>query len=146
VYRRGHVYWVRFRANGHHVLRSAHTSKKAATVFLQRLLAEHAAKGRGDRPRHRYAEAAERFLEEASIRPKTRACYTSSDRACRPTFADRYLDEVDRPLLGEHVSRRKQAGVSDTTIRRDLAFLGSMCSMATRWVWLDTRSGLAHGS
>jgi ABC-type uncharacterized transport system ATPase subunit len=47
---------------------------------------------------------AERFLEEASIRPKTRACYTSSDRACRPTFADRYLDEVDRPLLGEHVS------------------------------------------
>jgi hypothetical protein len=136
VYRRGHVYWVRFRANGHHVLRSAHTSKKAATVFLQRLLAEHAAKGRGDRPRHRYAEAAERFLEEASIRPKTRACYTSSDRACRP----------DRPLLGEHVSKRKQAGVSDTTIRRDLAFLGSMCSMATRWVWLDTRSGLARGS
>jgi integrase len=121
------------------VRRSAHTSKKAeAAAFLQRLLAEHAAKGRGDRPRRRYEEAAERFLLEASIRPKTRACYTSSDRACRPTFSDRYLNEIDRRLLGEHVSKRKQAGVSDTTIRRDLAFLGSMCAMAVRWGWLDT--------
>jgi integrase/recombinase XerD len=109
-----------------------------AAAFLQRLLAEHAAKGRGDRPRHRYEEAAERFLLEASIRPKTRACYTSSDRTCRPTFEGRYLDEIDRRLLGEHVSKRKQAGVSDTTIRRDLAFLSSMCAMAVRWGWQDT--------
>ncbi len=139
VYRRGRVYWVRFRANGHHVRRSAHTSKKTeAAAFLQRLLAEHAAKGRGDRPRHRYEEAAERFLLEASIRPTTRAGYASNDRACRPTFEGRYLDEIDRRLLGEFVSKRKRDGVSDTTIRRALAFLSSMCAMATRWGWLDT--------
>jgi integrase len=46
--------------------------------------------------------------------------------------------EIDRRLLGEFVSKRKQSGVSDTTIRRDLAFLGSMCAMAARWGWLDT--------
>ena len=146
VYRRGSVYWVRFRANGHHVRRSAHTSKKAeAAAFLQRLLAEHAAKSRGDRPRHRYEDAAERFLSEASIRPKTKACYTSSDRACRPTFEGRYLDEIDRRLLAEFVSTRKQVGVSDTTIRRDLAFLSSMCATAIRWDWLDTNPVTVFG-
>jgi integrase/recombinase XerD len=139
VYRRGRVYWVRFRANGHHVRRSAHTSKKAeATAFLQRLLVEHAAKGRGDRPRHRYEEAAERFLLEASIRPTTRAGYTSNDRTCRPIFEGHFLDEIDRRLLGEFVSKRKRDGVSDTTIRRALAFVSSVCAMATRWGWLDT--------
>lgn len=146
VYRRGRVYWVRFRANGHHVRRSAHTAKKAeAVAFLQRLLAEHAAKARGDRPRHRYEEAAQRFLAEANIRPKTRACYASSDRACRPTFEGRYIDEINRRPLGEFVSKRKQDCVSDTTIRRDLAFLSSMCTMATRWGWLDTNPVTAFG-
>jgi integrase/recombinase XerD len=146
VYRRGGVYWVRFRANGQHVRRSDHTSKKSeATAFLQRLLAEHAANARGDRPRQRYEDAVERFLLEATIRPKTRACYSSSDRACRPTFEGRYLDEIDRRSLGEFVSKRKQSGVSDTTIRRDLAFLSSMCSMATRWGWLDTNPVTSFG-
>jgi integrase/recombinase XerD len=139
VYRRGRVYWVRFRSHGHHVRRSAHTAKKAeAAAFLQRLLAEYAAKARGDRPRHRYEEAAERFLSEATIRPKTRICYKSNDRACRSIFGGRYLDEIDRRLLGEFVSKRKQEGVSDTTVRRDLAFVSSVCAMATRWGWLDT--------
>jgi integrase/recombinase XerD len=146
VYRRGRVYWVRFRSNGQHVRRSAHTSKKAeALAFLQRLLAEHAANARGDHPRQRYEEAVERFLCEASIKPKTHACYTSSDRACRPTFEGRYLDEIDRRLLGEFVSKRKQAGVSDTTVRRDLAFLSSMCAMAVRWGTLDTNPVTAFG-
>ncbi len=139
VYRRGKTFWVRFRANGHHVRRSARTTKKTeAIAFLQRLLAEYAAKARGDRPRHLYEEAAGRFLREASIRPKTRACYASSERACRPTFAGRHIDEIDRRLLGEFVSTRKRTGVSDTTIRRDLAFLSSLCSHAVRWGWLDT--------
>jgi integrase/recombinase XerD len=139
VYRRGKVFWVRFRANGQHIRRSAHTTKKAeALVFLQRLLAEQAAKARGDHPRHRYDEAAERFLREASIRPKTQACYATSDRMCRPTFAGRPIDEIDRRLLGEFVSYRKSSGVSDTTIRRDLAYLSSLCASTVAWGWLDT--------
>jgi integrase len=102
------------------------------------LLAEYAGKARGDRPRHLYREAAARFLDEASIRPKTHACYATSDRACRPTFDGHHLDEIDRRLIGEFVSRRKKDGVSDTTVRRDLAYLSSMCSTAMRWGWLDT--------
>src|SRR4051812_43034900 len=139
VYKRGGVFWVRFRVNGHHVRRSAHTAKKPeAAAFLQRLLGEYAAKARGDRPRHLYEDAAARFLDEASIRPKTLSCYATSNRSCLRTFAGRHLDDIDRRLIGEFVSRRKQDGVSDTTVRRDLAYLSSMCTLAIRWGWLDT--------
>ena len=57
---------------------------------------------------------------------------------CRPILAGRCLHEIDRRVLAELVSARKQAGVSDTTIRRDLAYLSSMCSAAISWGWLDT--------
>ena len=141
VYRRGKVYWVRFRSNGQHVRRSAHTNKKAdALVFLQRLLNEHAASARGDHPRHTYEEAAERFLREATIRPKTQACYATSDRMCRPIFTGRHLDEINRRLLADLVTHRKATGVSDTTVRRDLAFLSSLCASAVAWGWLDTNT------
>jgi integrase/recombinase XerD len=139
IYRRGRVYWVRFRANGHHVRRSAHTSNKTeAIAFLRRLLIEYATKARGDRPRHRYEDAVERFLSEATIKPGTRVAYRCCHTAFRPVAQDRYLDEIDRRVLGDFISRRKQAGMTDATIRRDLAFLSSLCTMAVRWGWLGT--------
>jgi integrase/recombinase XerD len=139
VYRRGRVYWVRFRANGHHVRRSTHSSSKTeAVAFLRQLLAEYAAKARGDSPRHRYEEAVERFFSEATITPGTRLAYRGSHKAFHPLVQSRYLDEIDRRMLGEFISRRKQTGTTDTTIRRNLAFLSSLCAMAVRWGWLDT--------
>lgn len=139
VYRRGKTYWIRFRSDGLHIRRSARTSNKAEAVqFLERLLKEDGAQRRGDQPQHTYEDASERFLREASIRPKTRACYATSDRMCRPVLAGRHLHEIDRRRLAELVSRRKQAGTSDTTIRRDLAYLSSMCASAISWGWLDT--------
>jgi hypothetical protein len=107
IYKRGGVWWVRFRLNGHHVRRSAHTGKKAeAQLFLQRLLDEYAAKARGDRPRHRWPEAVERYFEEASIKPKTRACYQTCSRTCSTTFGDLYLDGIGRKVIGEFVGKR----------------------------------------
>lgn len=138
VYRRGATYWVRFRVNGVHVRRSARTAKKAeAMAYLHRLVAEYTARARDGLPRHTYDEAAERFLREASIRSTTHASYTTSDRSCSTVLAGKYLDEIDRRLLGELVAARKAKGVSDTTIRRDLAFLSSMCASAVAWGWLD---------
>jgi integrase/recombinase XerD len=48
------------------------------------------------------------------------------------------LDEIDRGMLGEFISRRKRAGTMDATIRGDLAFLSSLCAAAVRWGWLGT--------
>jgi integrase/recombinase XerD len=139
IYRRGRVYWVRFRANGHHVRRSARSNNKTeAVAFLQRLLKEYATKARGYRPRHRYEEAIERFFSEATITPGTREVYRGTHKAFRPLGQDRYLDEIDRQVLGDFISRRKLAGITDTTIRRDLGLLSSLCAMAVRWGWLGT--------
>ena len=145
VCRRGAVWWVRFRLNGAHVRRSAKTTKKAeAQVFLQRLLDEAAAKARGDVPRHGFDEAVERYFVEASIKPKTRHCYGSSSRALRPSFEPLYLDQIDRRAIASFVSARKREGVSDTSTRRDLAFLSSLCAMAVRWGWLEANPVAAY--
>ena len=130
---------MRFRANGHHVRRSAHSSSKTeAVAFLRQLLIEYAGKARGDSPRHRYEEAVERFFSEATITPGTRLAYRGSHKAFHPLVQNHHLDEIDRRMLGEFISRRKQAGITDTTIRRNLAFLSSLCAMAVRWGWLGT--------
>ena len=145
VYKRGSVWWVRFRLNGVHVRRSAKTAKKAeAQIFLQRLLSEGAEKARGDVPHHRFGEAVERYFAEASIKPKTRQCYGSSSRALGPRFEPLYLDQIDRRAIADFVSARKREGVSDTSIRRDLAFLSSLCAMAVRWGWLETNLVAAY--
>lgn len=53
--------------------------------------------------------------------------------------------EINRRGLAEHISARKQAGVTDATIRRDQAFLSSLFSMAIRWAWVDTNPVTAVG-
>lgn len=99
---------------------------------------DHAARERGDKPTFTYVGAVERFFKEATIRPRTEATYRSNDRACRPTFGSLKLSEVTRKTFSDHISLRKQGGVSDATIRRDLAFLSSLFAMAMRWEWIDT--------
>ena len=87
VYKRGDVWWVRFRRDGVHVRRSAKTNRKAeAQAFLERLLAEHAGKARGDLPRHRFSEAVERYFQETRIKPTTLRSYRSNGRTLAPTF------------------------------------------------------------
>ncbi len=141
VYRRGETWWVRFRMNGQHVRRSAKTSKKAdAQAYLHRLLEEHAKKARGDndRPRYLLTDAMDRFFEEATLKPRTLESYRFNARVCTRLLGHLHLDEVNRRTLSEFVTTRKRLGVTDATIRRDLAFLSSVVSMANRWGWMDT--------
>jgi hypothetical protein len=65
--------------------------------------------------------------------PKTQRCYRTSGRAWAPTLGELHLSEIDQRGIATFVGARKKAGVADTTIRRDLAFLGSLCEMAQRW-------------
>lgn len=129
VYKRGDVWWVRFRRGGAHIRRSAKTSRKAeAQAYLERLLAEHAGHARGDVPRHRFEEAVERYFSETRVKPKTLRSYRSNSRTLGAIFDALHLDEITRRVIAEFVSARKRAGVTDTTIRRDLAFLSVVCA------------------
>ena len=87
---------MRFRANGHHVRRSAHSSNKTeAVAFLRQLLIEYAAKARGDIPRHRYEEAVERFFSEAAITPGTRLAYRGSHKTFQPLVQLQWTKSTD---------------------------------------------------
>lgn len=140
VYRRGDVWWVRFRLNGVHVRRSAKTTKKTeAVVFLAQLMEEHARSGRSEaRPRYLLAEASERFFTEARLKDGTVETYRYNSQTLSRILGPVHLDEIDRRTLADFISARKRTGVADATIRRDLAFLGSMFTMAERWGWVDT--------
>lgn len=140
VYRRGDVWWVRFRMGGVHVRRSAKTSKKAeAQVVLAKLMEERAQAARGEvRPRHLLTEAIDRFLDESALKKGTIEGYRFNARTLTRLLGDRHLDEIDRRSLAEFVAIRKRTGVTDATIRRDLAVLGSVFTTAIRWGWADT--------
>ncbi len=139
-YRRGDVWWVRFRRNGVHVRRSAKTSKKAeAQAFLGRLMEERVQAARGEmRPRHLLTEAMDRFFDETSLKAGTVETYRYNSRVLARLLGDLHLDEIDRRSLAEFVATRKRTSVTDATIRRDLAFLGSVFTAAIRWGWADT--------
>jgi integrase len=140
VYRRGDVWWVRFRMGGIHVRRSAKTSKKAeAQAYLHRLMEEHAQASRGETlPRHLLTEAMDRFFEESSLEAGTIGTYRYTSRVVSQLLGHLHLDEINRRSLAEYVATRKRTAVTDATIRRDLAFLGSIFTAAIRWGWADT--------
>jgi integrase/recombinase XerD len=98
VYRRGEIWWVRFRFNGQHIRRLVKTTKKAeAQAYLHRLLEEYAQKARGEaRPRHLLTEAMDRFFEEASLKASTLETYRFNRRVCVRLLGDLHLDEIDR--------------------------------------------------
>jgi integrase len=140
VYKRGPTWWVRFQFEGEHVRRSARTTnKRQAEAFLRNLMAEYAERARnGDKPRHLLRDVVERFFAETTIKPGTRRTYTSNSRNWIAACGHLHLDEIDRKVIASFISERKKSGVTDTTIRRDIAFLGTMISMAIGWGWIDT--------
>lgn len=140
VYKRGGQWWVRFRMGGAHVRRSAKTSKKPeAQAFLAKLMEEHAQAARGEvRPRHLLTDAMDRFLDESALKKGTIDGYRFNVRTLTRLLGDLHLDEISRRALAEFVTIRKRTGVTDATIRRDLAVLGSVFTTAIRWGWVDT--------
>ncbi len=140
VYRRNDIWWVRFRMDGVHVRRSAKTSRKAeAQAFLAKLMEEHAQAARGEvRLRHLLTEAMDRYFEETSLKAGTVETYRYNSRVIARLLGHLHLEEIDRRSLAEYVATRKRTGITDATIRRDLAFVGSVFAAAIRWGWVDT--------
>ncbi len=134
------MWWVRFRMNGAHIRRSAKTAKKAeAQAYLHRLMEEHALAQRGDiRHRHLLSDAIDRFFEETSLRASTIETYRYTSRVVTRLMGRFHLDEINKRNLAEFITTRKRTSVSDATIRRDLAFIGSIFTAAKQWGWVDT--------
>ena len=66
----------------------------------------------------------------AEVGPATAKRYAVSLKQLEPYLRGKFLDEVDKALVGTIVDNRRAAGVSTATIRRDLVALGSVLAFA----------------
>jgi integrase/recombinase XerD len=80
----------------------------------------------------------DRLFEEASVKPRTLESYRFTRNICSRLLGHLHLNEITRRVLSEFVGAWKRTGVTDATVRRDLAFLSSVFSIAGRWGWVDT--------
>lgn len=76
-----------------------------------------------------FREAVVDFFQVKDIKPKTRSNYQTSLRAVDPLLGDLSLFEINREVLKDLVRHRRKT-VSDTSVRRDLAFVSSVFSHA----------------
>lgn len=141
LYKRGSTWWVRVSIGGKQIRRSAKTTSKVeAAKFMRQMIEEETRKAASDGvPKHTVKEAIQRFFIEATVKKGTRRTYTSNSRNWLDAgYGDLTLDQIDRHVISDFVKIRKEAGVTDTTIRRDIAFLGTVLSMCISWGWIDT--------
>ncbi|OYW55234.1 MAG: hypothetical protein B7Y80_09495 [Hyphomicrobium sp. 32-62-53] len=136
--KRGTIYWYRFSHGGRvHEGSLRTTSRTRAQKRLEKLRQELTAARFGERPRRTFNEAALRFAKEhfKTLRPKSRLRYGTSLAVLTDHLDGIYLDQIGGSHLSAFERARLDAGVSPSTVRRDLACLSSLLSRAEEWDW-----------
>ncbi len=119
--------WLEYRGpDGTKIRRSAKTPFKAeAEAELKRLISQVGAMT--------FQEAVVDFFEVKSrpgqLSPKTIQNYQTSLRQVAPLLGELTMEEIDREMLKELVRSRRRT-VSDTSVKRDLAFVSSVFTHA----------------
>lgn len=137
--RRGSVWWYRITKAGQPFEGSLQTGNLGvAKERLEAVRRELTATRYGEKPRRTFDEAARRFAKEhfPTLRPKSRLRYSVSLVALADHLHGAYLDDVGSAKLGEFELARLSAGVTTSTVRRDLACLSSLYSRAEEWEWV----------
>lgn len=119
-------WWIRYQVDGAESRESSGTSNKveAEKILGQRLNKARELSEAG--PRLSFKLAVVRFFDTVSLKPTTMRCYKICFRNWFPHIGELFLDEIERTTLQRFVRSRKEEGVTDATIRRDLAFLSTL--------------------
>jgi integrase/recombinase XerD len=148
IYRRGKVYWARAQRGNIEHRRSLKTSNRSiAKKRLAAWLGELDAIAWGDKPRRSYVEAEEKFIREhlTTIKPKSATRYGVSLVHLSEHFSGKMLHQITSGALSEFETRRRSAGVSNSTIRRDLSCLSSLLTSCIDWEWMDEGTNIVPG-
>jgi integrase len=141
IYRRGKTYWARAQRQNREYRRSLKTADRTIAERRARAwLGELDAIAWGEKPRRSYAEAEEKFIREhlTAIKPRAAQRYGVSLKHLSEHFGDRTLEQITSATLSDFETKRRQQGVSPSTIRRDLACLSSFLTSCVDWEWIDT--------
>ncbi len=138
IYKRGEVWWARVSYRGKEYRRSLDTPLKGiAGERLLTFVSDVKAGKWGEKPRRKFDEAVNKFIDEhfPRIKPASRRRYRVSLMNLASHMVGMYLDEIGSATLSDFEVARRAAGVTDSTIRRDLVCLGVVFSCAEDWEW-----------
>lgn len=138
IYRRGKAWWGKVQRNGKVLRRSLKTETKGvARDRLRTWLDQLDAIAWGEKPRHTFDDAAEKFISEhcRTLKPSSTKRYHLSLTALGGILEGLMLDQITSAKLSEFEQARREKGVSSPSIRRDLACLSSMFGCCMEWEW-----------
>ncbi len=140
IYKRGQKWWARAQRSGRERRTSLKTSSKAvADRRYRQWLDDLDAIAWGDKPRRRFDEAAERFIQEhlPTLKVSSARRYGVSLDWLADEFEGKFLDQIGTAALAEFERKRRQSGVKPPTVRRDFACLSSIFGCCIEWEWCD---------
>jgi integrase len=137
--KRGRVWYFRFQKDGKPFEGPLDTENLGvAQERVRRKLEELKATKWGEKPRRSFNEAAEEFGKRhfKKIKPSSQKRYLVSIANLLTDFSGVLLDDIGSAKLVNFEERRRDSGVTNSTIRRDLACLSVIFSKAQAWEWI----------
>jgi len=135
LYQRGRIWWVKYYVNGRPVRESTGTEKgKQAERFLEAREGRKAAGlpllPRADRVRWEEAAADLRGYYQAHEGTRDLAEYDRRVKHLTAFFAGARIAGIGQPEVDKYIDKRKEAGVTGSTIRRELGTLTTLLRRA----------------
>lgn len=140
IYKRGATYWGRAQRDGkEHRFSLGTKDRRIAEKRLRKWLDEMDASAWGDKPPRPWATVWERFMLEhfPTIKPTSARRYAVSLKNLSTVLDGKTIQQVTTSLLSEFETKRRTAGATAPTIRRDLACLSCVLSYCEEWEWID---------
>lgn len=147
LYRRGEAWYGRTTHKGKEYRKSLETtSRGVAQERLQEWLERLKASNWGDKSRRSFEETVRKFTAEHLPRLKrtSRLRYTHSLLHLEDHLRGKYLDEITSAVLSAFEERRRQDGVVNGSIRRDLSCLSSVFRCAEEWEYFAGNPAAAY--
>ena len=145
LYDRDGWFYARIQVRGKELRKSLHTTdRREARKRRDRWLDKVNQQAYGE-VRRRWVDAVGRYEMEVipgNIKDSTAKRYGVSLGQLHPMLGERFLDEIDTKLLADIVGKRKTAGATNATIRRDLTAVSVILRAAKAWGWCDANPAL----
>jgi integrase len=130
------VWWIKYRSTAGVQYESAHSKRKEDAIRLLRLREGDTAKGvpvTSQVGRIRFDEARDDLVTYHKANGRdTKKLEDRIAKHLTPFFARRKMSEITVALVNSYIAKRLEAGASNATINRELAWLKHMFSLAVR--------------
>jgi integrase/recombinase XerD len=140
LYRRGEIWWGRIKVEGQEYRRSLRTTIRGEAegrlATWRKEIMLRAAKPQATSQGVAFEEACVRWVTEVlprSVKPSVVRRYSVSITSMAPSFAGMAMGDIDQKAIATFVAHRQRAGVTNSTIRRDLTALSRLTAACSAW-------------